>query len=532
MTTEARRRDWWSWALATALAALMAAAVYWVWRRVELPMLGREDIWFSLGWFFLLAAPAALRLFQRSASPPEGALVMQGDLPSRGAFLFGGLFIALLLAGSGLGNYKLWLGVVYLGGVTLRLAGLTLELRGRMLGGHERDLLNALWAAAITSLAGLLLIPWVEPGITAHWPPDARELFSPIAASLLWGGVTGAVLLAWRALGGNERSAWLAYLAVGLGPGPALAVSWFKPVPLVVALIVLVGIIILKHLGAKAPEVKPREPRPLSLYWLWRALMILWWGLGVVVALEAAWWQPQLSGLFAHSIWLRAILLGAFLVVCVGVLAEYSLPLLGRSPLVGMGRARKLLGVMFSSLALLAALSPLLMAPLPKLPAPPSELMERARAEILTSPVTLKEGAHEVTLKLPAWLTGVSHIFVISRLTNADQVKQGSPVAQLVATDNLGLPHIFPLRAGIDTAGADLEKREVALEAQHQSARIADSWIEFSPTGEAFTAHDYYTGLYLGLAIERLTSVRIRSLALSNPEGAPVQMIIDRVFVY
>lgn len=517
----------------TGLALLAGAAVYFLWPRLSLPMLGREEVWFCLGWLILLAAPAGLRLFRKPSPRSDIPQTFQAEACGYATFFLAVLFVALLLAGRALGNYKLWLGIVYLGGITLRLAGLALGLRAYLLSHTGRDIATALGAAAIAALACLLLIPWVRPDLVAVWPPPPGKFLSLLAAGLLWGGISGAVLLTLRFWGGRQRAAWLGYLAVGLGPGPALAVTCFGLIPLLITFVVLAGLALVSAIRAKTRAgLRTDAAYPITLYWLLRAMMLLWWGSGAALALAAAWWQPCLDSLIIHSVWLRALGLGGFLVVCVGILAEYSLPLLGRAGFVDAGRGRKPLGVIFSALALLASFTPLLLTDPPRNFAIPAEFSGRARSELLSRTVTLSPENPEISLKSPAWLSGLTHIFVVSYLEEGAQTPQGAAVAQVIALDDMDMPHIFNLRAGIDTAEVDLDKRDVAVRAKHGEGRYARTWIVYTPTGEAYSAHSFFAGLYFGHTINRLKSVRLRYLPQKPPGKKPPKLVVKRVFVY
>ncbi len=521
--------------LQTSLALAVGAAVSGLWPLTGLPRLGREEAWFALGWVLLLALPSDV-----AAPGPEGLTTPEGGEPSlspracaNAALLAGGLFVALLVAGRELGNYKLWLGLVYLGAINLRLAGLSLELRQALPPHPRRDLHLALAIAGLTALAGLLMIPWVRPDLAAAWPPPLPGSLRPLAGSLLWGGIVGVLFLDLRLWGLSPRAAWLIFLALGLGPGPALAVSWFRLLPLALALLVLaaLGLPRLLRPPAPGPATLP-APEPLPLYWLVRALLLLWWGVGAAFTLALAWWQPRADALVSDSIWLRGVGLGAFLVACAGLLAEYSLPLLGRPELTGLqGRQGKAQGVILSSLAILAALSPMLLA---RSPATESELApfpSESRAELLAQPRTLDPGHPEMELKAPSWVSGISRIFVVSLLAHGGEVAQGEAVAQLVATDDQDIPHIFSLRAGVDTAEWALNKREVANSTRHAQARPAQTWQVFEPTGEAFRAQSYYTGLFLGSEVHRLKTVTLRYLYKNPPGRHAVTLEVRRVFL-
>jgi hypothetical protein len=521
--------------LETALALVVAGSVWWLWSRLPLPRLGREEVWFSLGWLLALGLGAAWRALWPQPQGDEAHHLLRAGTCSSGALVLGVLFVALLAGAGDLGNYKLWLGVVYLGGVTLSLASLTLRLRSQISSRPRREALSALAGAAISFMACLLVLPWVRPDLVAVWPPPAGELWRPLAAAALWGGIAGSTLLVARLLGRDRRLALMVYLAVGLGPGPALAVSWLPLPALALACAIMAGLAALRLITVRGGEPEGESgqaARPLSFYWLLRALMLIWWGVGAAVTLAAAWWYPRVGAMFLEADWLRAVAMGAFLVGCVGLLAEYALPLLGRNESLGLGRDRKVVGVFCSSLALLAALSPFLLMQPPANAALPPYFAEGARAVLLEREVVLGPDNPEVELRPPTWLTGLSRVFVISFLNNAASVEQGRPVVQLIATDEQDLPHIYQLRAGIDTAEWALDQREQSLEARHRPARLASTWIVYTASGEAFRAHSYLTGLYLGRRVERLTSVRLRYLYKNPPGAKPVRMVLRRVFLY
>ncbi|MFZ5586583.1 MAG: hypothetical protein ACOZHQ_11685, partial [Thermodesulfobacteriota bacterium] len=339
------------------------------------------------------------------------------------------------------------------------------------------------------------------------------------AAALLWGLAAGAAFLVVRLWGGGRRTARLVFLALGLGPGPALAVSWAPLTHLALAPLAL-GLMALPRLLRPRPPAAGPEPDHLTLYWLLRALMLLWWGLGGALTLALAWWRPEVLAVFKQSTWLRAAGLGAFLITCLGLLVEYSLPLLGRQEWSEPRPDRRGLGVLLSVAALLAALGPLALLPRPETPDEGRAMLAMSRAELLNAPQHLSPANPEITLKSPSWLNNVSRVMLVSLLTNGAQVRQYEAVAQLVALDDQGIPHVYNLRAGVDTAEWALAKRDVALAARHSPATAADSWLVYDPTGEAFTARSYLSGLFLGSPVQSLVSVTLRYI-YQNPEGRP-----------
>lgn len=526
------KRSWSQWSLETALAGLLSLAVYWLWPRLELPLLGHEQIWFALGWLLILALPSLLHLAPPRGPGAEPLQTLKAQACGHASFMAAGLFLLLLAAGKFLGNYKLWLGIIYLGGATARLAGLSLNLRSFMLAHPQRELTAALAGGGIASLACLAIVPWALPSLVALWPPPPGALLHPLAAALIWGGITGAALLACRQLGWSRRLSWLVCLAVGMGPGPALAVVWFGLWPMLISFLILAGLTGMKMLYQPAePAPSRQDNRPLSLYWLLRALMLLWWGCGITLVLASAWWQPAMGDFFTHSIWLRAVGLGTLLVICVGVLSEYSLPLLGRSGWISLGLERKVIGVLLSALALLAAFSPLVL-PSKAIKSSAQEFFQRSRAELVKSPLTLDQELPQIELAPPSWLQDVTHVFVVGYLEDGAHIPQGQTVAMLVATDELDMPHVFNLRAGIDTADSGLAQKKIQRLALHQPAQIASTSIAYSPAGEAYPDRTYYSGLYLGRKVEKVKNVRIR-LIYQPPDGEPAPLFtLTRVFIY
>lgn len=520
------------WGLETGMALLVAAGVYLIWPRLDLPRLGHEEVWFCLGWLIVLMGPSTLNALVRRRPEPEGEFSFSDEPLSHATFLAGGLFVAMLLAGRELGNYKLWLGMLYLSGVGLRLVGLALGLRETMAWRGARDLFVPLSAAGISALACLLILPWVRPDLAALWPPPLEALARPVVAALAWGALSGSVLFLLRLSGVGRRGAWLAFLALGLGPGPVLAVTWFHLLHLGIALVVVGGAAALRRLaGAAAPAPARPSGQPMSLYWLLRALMLLWWGVGATCAMAAAWWQPHLASMFTQSLWLRALLLGGFLVASAGVLVEFSLPLLGRleSP---QGGQRKVLGVLLSSLAVVLSLAPLWFVEPHRPPLQAKRLLAQSRAQILPASTLLGPRNTTLEMKVPAWASGLSRVMVVSELIGAQDVAQGEPVAQLVAVDDSEVPHIFTLRAGVDTAEYALNKRDVATVARHRAARRARSWMVYTPVGEAFWANSYFTALFLGREVYRLDSVTLRYLYKNPPGKTPVRMEVRAVYLY
>ncbi|MFZ5586584.1 MAG: hypothetical protein ACOZHQ_11690, partial [Thermodesulfobacteriota bacterium] len=99
----------------------------------------------------------------------------------QGAILLGLVFVALLMAGRELGNYKLWLGAVYLAAVNLRLAGISLGLGREAAFSPRGEIVTAGCLAGLAAAAGLLLAPWVRPDLAAAWPPPAVPMLRLLA---------------------------------------------------------------------------------------------------------------------------------------------------------------------------------------------------------------------------------------------------------------------------------------------------------------------------------------------------------------
>ncbi|MCB2187595.1 MAG: hypothetical protein KQJ78_14330 [Deltaproteobacteria bacterium] len=519
--------------LEAALALWLGLAVWWVWPRLPLKRLGEEGWWFGVGWALALGVPALLRTLgwlTDQVDRQEGeSLALSPSACTLGAFVLGFTFLTFLVCGSGLGNYKLWLGAVYLTGVTLSLAGLSLWLRDTLCR-PDHTLAATLTAMGIGFLDGLLMMPWVLPDLVATWPPDPALLVRPLGAAALWGGLAGAVLLLMLARGATRRVIWFVFLGLGLGLGPSLAVAWFDLLPLAVSLAVVAGLAAIslwRHRGSWG--CAQEQPESVPGYWVLRAMVLLWWGAGAAVTLAVAWWQPMVGEMFYRATWLRPLLVGGFLVCSVGLLLEYSLPLLGWSETGGLGRERKVLGMSLSAAALLAALVPLLFLPVDQ---PPSVLAKTpARAELMHGRILLHPDDPEIELKAPTWLYGVSRLYFISSLSRGLDVEQGQAVAQVVAVDDQELPHIFYLRAGVDTAEWALHKRNISSRVAHEVPTVARRWVIYTESGEAFWGQDYLTGLYLGREVNQLKTVKVRYIYHNNPNEPPVILELKSIFV-
>lgn len=521
------------WVLETAMALVITQAMLIAWpTQGKAVWPGPDAIWFALGWLVLLALPATWRLFLKKEPKAKIPQTMNPEVCGQAAFFMAFAFVILLLAGQKLGNFKLWLGIVYLLAIILRLAGVSLRLRAYILTHPEKEIAPALVVAAISALAAILLIPWVRPDLAAVWPPVTRELAILLGKALLWGGISGAAFLNWRLYVGRERTAWLLYLAIGLGPGPTLAVTWFYPAPMAIALLILGATAFFRYISPKRTPMTRRSPKPVSLYWLLRSMTLLWWGLGACLALASAWWQPHMESLFSQAVWVRALLLGGFLVICLGVLAEYSLPLFGRpGTMTGSDKERKVLGVVLSALALLGSLPMLLFTPPWQDPVKPKEYEKQAIFDLIEEPITLDAQNTSLDLTPPLSLGGFTHVYVVSRMENAPQVPQGTTVARLTVNYDLDPRRTFNLRAGIDTAEGDLAKRDIAVNAKHRPARVADSRIIFSKAGEAYASQSFVTGLFLGQRVNRIYSLLI-SLSVLEGEDKDLKLHISRIFAY
>jgi len=520
----------WGEVLEAGLGMTLAGLVWQIWPWTQLPRLGREEVWFALAWLALLALPALVNLTGLVPAAWRRPESSRARACRRGAFALGMIFLALLLCGRELGNYKLWLGAAYLAAVNLRLTGLTMDLALTPEGGGRPERLRtAACLAGVAALAGLLLAPWARTDLVLGDWPSLGGLARAGGAALLWGLACGGVFLVLRLYGVQARGAWLAFLALGLGLGPALALTWpplwqlTLPPPLLLALC-------LPRLLRPLPPAEPPDPGDaVPLYWLLRAMVLLWWGLGVAITLALAWWRPEVGLALERATWLRAVGLGAFLVTCAGLLAAYSLPLMGRQEWSEPGPGSRLLGTLVSALALLVALAPLLMMNRPLTEPEGAEILSLSRAELLQAPVHLGPDNPEVVLKVPSWLNNISRVLVVSLLANGVQVAENQTVAQVIVMDDQGVPHVFNLQAGVDTAEWALTKRAVSLSARHGPAPVAQAWLVHDPSGETFSAHSYLSGLFLGGKLNRVESVTVRYL-YENPENVtPVGLEVRRV---
>ncbi len=525
-----RARDYGLWLFETALAAVIAGGICWLWPRTGLQRLGEEQWWFSAGWLVALAGPSLLRplgAYPRGRSDMD---TFSPELCARGSFILGACFVAVIAWGSHIFNYKLWAGGIYLTGVTLRLAGVSIGLRTLLINKPQRPWLIGLGGGVLAWLACVLAVPWVRPDLTTAWPPQVdMALLAVLANSLAWGVVCGSSLIIVQAVYRNRRNAWIVFLAMALGVMPSLAVTWFTPLGCCIAALAAFVLALLANWRIKAGRDRrgPVVQEQAAVYWLLRALMLLWWGAGLAISLEVAWWQPNVEQLFSEAGWLRLLGFGAFLVTCLSLLAEYSLPLIGGENVARLPRRHRPLDIGLTIIAVAASLIPLglkyVQAPPAAAYSPPS------RVAILEKPLTLGPDNPEVVLTAPAWVTGLSRIHAISHLNEAADLTQGEPVAQLIATDAQGVPYVFLLRAGVDTAEEEFDRRAVNSRIAHSKARVAGSRTVCAPTGEAYEAHDYYTGLFLGRRVGSLVDVTLRYVYKNQAGKEPVLMTIQKI---
>ena len=130
--------------------------------------------------------------------------------------------------------------------------------------------------------------------------------------------VCGSSLIIVQAVYRNRRNAWIVFLAIALGVMPSLAVTWFSPFGCGIAALAAFVLALLANLRIKSGQTRrgPVAQEQAAVYWLLRALMLLWWGAGLAISLEVAWWQPNVEQLFSEAGWLRLLGFGAFLVTC------------------------------------------------------------------------------------------------------------------------------------------------------------------------------------------------------------------------
>lgn len=507
-----------------------AAALVVLWRWASPPSLPGDPWWYAAAWLTLLAGPPTAMLFSRPWPAGDSHLTFTHRGFTTATWAAHGAFLLLLAFETFLGNYKLWLGMVYLGGVSFRLAGLAQVLEAGLRHDGPAGWRTAWLAAALSASNGLLLLPWLRPelGADAPW----LELGRYLLAAGMWGVGSGALLFAGSRLSGlTKRGLWLFFLALGLGPPPVLAVCWL---PLSFTALWVAACLVAMLLAARwrKPGAPAQAPGPMPLYWLVRALMILWWGLGLALALAFAWWRPDAGRLVEEGVWLRAVMVGAFLVACLGLLAEYSLPLLRKADAEPLLKPNKVLGVLASALALATALLPLLLMRPETSPEAPLYILDQARAELLTKPVVLGPKRQRLEMTLPGWLSEVSRVVVVSYMEGGASLPEGQPVLQLTAVDQMDLPHFYALRAGVDTAERDLSRRGLAARARHAPARVASKVTRFTPRGEAYDSRHYFTGIYLGQSVERIKTVTLRYIQENTETGPTPTVTILRVFVY
>jgi hypothetical protein len=324
-----------------------------------------------------------------------------------------------------------------------------------------------------------------------------------------------------------------------LGPMPPLLLVWTEIAcwVLAFAIVILLSFVRLTRgtyaRSSRKSDLTWPDKKKNELWvplWLFRASLGLWWCLGCGLTLSLAWWVPRQADYFQESAWIKAFGLGLFLLVCLGLLLEYSLPLLGRPEPKGRWRRDQSWGPLTSACAALLALIPALW--LPTAEQADNSGWRQARAVLIDEPVLLNLDNEEIDIPVPALSEPVKRVYVVSHIQDGAQMVQTQALAMLAINMEYGLPNFQYLRAGIDTADQDLGQIRIKTSARHQAPALADYKLSFSPEGQAYHRQNYLTGFFLNIpgAVASI-SFHYMSPLDQDPEKPFPQLVIEKIFL-
>jgi hypothetical protein len=481
---------------------------------------GNSYTWYFIApaWGWLLLGPCLLK----PGNETRPAIISMRHLRYL-TLLMALFFILVACFHSFLGNYVLWAKVIYFTAFTSRFmaaAHLSPKAPGY--------LLSVAWLSVWAIIVYTVMI----------WNPDYIEL-----AVLPW--LAGTIVL-WVVAcvffiqSSNNPDAHTLYLyLVFLGPLPSLALAWTEAACWILAFIFVILLCFFK-LGHKIdpPELAGKESVLLENgkgelwfpLWLFRSALILWWCLGCGLMLSLSWWVPRHEHYFQENAWIKAFGLGLFLLICLGLLLEYSLPLLGRPEPKGRWRRDKSWGPALSACAALLALTPALW--LPSAIKPDNAYLQRADIVVLDKPAILNRDNDEINIPVPESDRQIKRVYIISRLQDGSQIVQTQAVAMLAIIMRTGLPNFHYLRAGIDTAEQDLSQIRVKTQARHQAPALAGYQPSFSADGQAYQRQNYLTGFFLNTpgSISSINLHYMPPLDYVAGEAFP-QLIVEKIFL-
>ena len=428
------------------------------------------------------------------------------------------VFVLACLAAGLPGNYLLWLKTIYLLALSTRFIAIahSLAVPGRFY------FIKIFWLS-FWAIGALMLIVWPPPYV------DLSVLPWILCLLFLWGAACALLVRLLK----NPATHGLTLYIINLGPLPALTLAWAD-----IGCWVLLGLMAFLFLltmtqskpVANGEQLHPAGEKRGVLWfplWLFRSSLLLWWLSGCGLMLSLAWWLPGHNHYLDSNAWLKAFSLGLFVLICLGLLVEYSLPLLGRPEPSGRWRRDKSWGPVLSACALLAALTPVLLLPINNEPLP----YYSNQVALLESPLVLSTENREVHIEAPPWLDNMKRIYITSRLLNAQHMLQAQPVAMLAVMGEVGLPSIYYLRVGIDTADQSLGQSRMLALARHTPAPYADFVLAYSPDGQAYHQQNYATGFFMQEQISNLKGLDLFYLPEPDPQAENSLLIIEQIFV-
>lgn len=476
---------------------------------------GRTPLLFALAWLWILIGPWPEKPRWTSLKQEQG--IISPALYRLITIISICLFLLVCVLGKLVGNYILWLKVIYYVAYTSRLA---LFLGSPLM--YDGYRLKTMWISAWAMGACVPLV-WWSAGISPH--------LAYLLLLLVGWSATVTLFLSFIK---RSSSHWLIMALLHLGPFLPLALAWPDIASwILIPILCLLFLVRWLHKGIARPAVPAGEERGVLWVplWLFRSAFICWWYLGCALAVSLAWWMPEPGLYFEHNAWLKAVGLGLFVLVCLGLLIEYLMPLLGRPEPQGHWRRDQSWGPILSALALMMVFTPALL--LPRHETPYDFSADKPRAVLLDEPMVLGLSQQEINLPLPEDVSEIKRVYIISRLVNGQNLVQAQPVAVLAVMGETGLPDIYYLRAGIDTAEENLEQSQVMIKTRHTAAESADETVVFSSDGQAYYQKSYLGGFFLDKAPQDLNSISLHYMPSINAEsqGPAPYLVVEKVMV-
>lgn len=488
----------------TLLGIALPVAVLFAWPEG----LSYQPFVFALAFAWLYLGPWPL-----DSSGPAVKSVVSPAMCRLAACLLGPLCLLLCLFAPMVGNFLLWLKIGYLLLFTSRMV--------LLLHHPPHNLVKIMWFSLWAMLAWFPVL----------WSPrqlDIQTLAYLAAMVVVWAAICGLLL------GLIKKPAAYGLLLgfLHLGPLPPLALAW-PNYACWVLLPLLILLALLHYSRGTSGRVPGRGEERGVLWlplWLFRTVVLSWWCLGLALAVTLAWWLPGHDYYFEHNAWIKAICLGLFVLVCLGLLLEYLLPLMGRPEPEGHWRRDQSWGPMLSACAMLLLLLPALL--LPEKQEPDFYFQDRAKAVLLEEEVALTAANQEISMNVPDDMPNIKHVYVISRLVHGQDIPQGQVVAVMAIKNDSGLPDVHYLRAGIDTADQDLGQSRVMALASHQPVEPADRIAAFSPDGQAYYQQSYISGFFLQNPAELLNEISLFYVPLESfaQQQTPC-LVVEKVIV-